>query len=127
MQGFHTNIEKDTQENNNFRKVIFTGEHMQLVLMSLLPGEEIGEETHEHIDQFFRFETGTGNFEMNRKTATIQAGDALVIPAGTLHNIKNTHASETMKIYTIYAKPNHKPGTLHKTKKEALQAETNKH
>lgn len=127
MQGFHTNIEKDTQENNNFRKVIFTGEHMQLVLMSLLPGEEIGEETHEHIDQFFRFETGTGTFEMNRKTATIQAGDALVIPAGTLHNIKNTHASETMKIYTIYAKPNHKPGTLHKTKKEALQAETNKH
>jgi mannose-6-phosphate isomerase-like protein (cupin superfamily) len=127
MQGFHTNIEKDTQENNNFRKVIFTGEHMQLVLMSLLPGEEIGEETHEHIDQFFRFETGTGTFEMNGKTATIQAGDALVIPAGTLHNIKNTHASETMKIYTIYAKPNHKPGTLHKTKKEALQAETNKH
>jgi mannose-6-phosphate isomerase-like protein (cupin superfamily) len=127
MNGFHTNIEKDTQENNNFRKVIFTGEHMQLVLMSLLPGEEIGKETHNEIDQFFRFETGTGTCEMNGKTQTIQAGDVILVPARTMHNIKNTDEVETMKLYTIYAAPNHKPGTIHKTKKEASLNEIHEH
>jgi mannose-6-phosphate isomerase-like protein (cupin superfamily) len=93
----------------------------------MLPGEEIGKETHNEIDQFFRFETGTGTCEMNGKTQKIQAGDVILVPAGTMHNIKNTDEVETMKLYAIYAAPNHKPGTIHKTKKEASLNEIHKH
>jgi len=123
MKGFITNIEKDTLDNNFFRKVIFTARHSQLVLMSLKPKEEIGEEVHDTLDQFFRFEKGEGKVVIEGQEFPISDGSAVVIPAGTKHNIINTSATEPLKLYTIYSPPNHKDGTIHQTREEAEASE----
>ena len=116
MQGFITNIEQDAENNDFFRKVIFTAKNSQLVLMALKPGEEIGEEVHETIDQFFRFEKGIGKVVLEGEEFVIGDGFVLVVPAGTKHNIINTSSSEPLKLYTIYSPPNHADGTIHETK-----------
>ncbi len=123
MKGFVVNIEKDSLENDFFRKVIFTAKHSQLVLMSLKPGEEIGEEVHDTLDQFFRFEKGTGKVIIEGEDFEIGDGFAVVIPAGTRHNIVNTSVEKPLKLYTIYSPPNHKDGTVHKTREEAEASE----
>lgn len=119
MKGFVTNIEKDTENNNFFRKVIFTAKNSQLVLMSLKPGEEIGVEVHNNLDQFFRFEDGEGKVVIEGVEFPVEDGFAVVIPAGTEHNVINTSPNEPLKLYTIYSPPNHKDGTIHQTKQEA--------
>ena len=118
MKGFKSNIEKDTLENKNFRKVLYTGKHLQLVLMSLKVGEDIGEETHLHNDQFFRFENGVGKCIIDGNEYNIKDGDVIVVPAGAKHNIINVGASE-LKMYTIYGPPNHQDGTIRNTKEDA--------
>lgn len=123
MKGFISNIEKDTLENNNFRKVLYTGNHSQLVLMSLAPNEEIGMETHEENDQFFRFEKGQGKCIIDGNEYELKNGVAVVVPAGAEHNIINTSADEELKLYTIYSPAHHKDGTIHKTKQEAQASE----
>ncbi|HEX2787634.1 MAG TPA: cupin domain-containing protein [Ignavibacteria bacterium] len=119
MKGFKSNIEKDTLENNNFRKVLYTSKHSQLVLMSLKPKEEIGEETHPDNDQFFRFENGEGKCIIDGNEYTVKDGDAIIIPAGAKHNVINLSASEDLKMYTIYSPAHHKDGIIRATKKEA--------
>jgi len=119
MQGFVQNIEKLTLENNNFRKVIYTAKHSQLVLMSLKPGEDIGEEIHDTLDQFFRFEKGEGKAVIEGKEQKITDGSAVIIPAGTKHNIVNTSATDSLKLYTIYSPPNHADGVEFTSKEEA--------
>lgn len=120
MEGFFTNIEKDTRENGNFRKVIFTAPHSQLVLMALKPKEEIGNEVHPENDQFFRFEEGEGKVVFNGKIEyTVADGSAVVVPAGTWHNVINTSSEKELKLYTIYSPAHHPDGTIHKTKKES--------
>ncbi len=123
MKGYVGDIEKQTQENENFRKVIFTGKKSQLVLMSLKPGEDIGEEVHDNVDQFFRFEKGEGKVVIDGKETKIKDDWAVVVPAGSNHNIVNTSKTEKLKLYTIYSPPNHPDGTVHKTRKEAMAAE----
>lgn len=119
MKGYKSNIEKDSLENNNFRKVIYTGKHLQLVLMTLKAGEEIGEETHPGTDQFFRFENGSGKCIIDGNEYTVTDGDAVVIPAGAKHNVINTDSQTELKMYTIYGPPNHKHDTVRLTKEEA--------
>jgi len=119
MKGFVTNIEQDTLANDYFRKVIFTAGHSQLVLMSLKPLEDIGEEVHDTLDQFFRFEKGQGQVVIEGQEFPIADGSAVVIPAGTKHNIINTSETEPLKLYTIYSPPNHQDKTIHQTKQEA--------
>lgn len=114
-KGYITNIEKTTLTNNNFRKVLYTGEHIQLVLMSLQPGEDIGKEVHEHIDQFIRIESGSGIAFINGTETALVADDAVVIPAGAEHNITNTGDS-VMKLYTVYGSPEHKDAITQETK-----------
>jgi mannose-6-phosphate isomerase-like protein (cupin superfamily) len=123
MKGIKINIEKDALESNNFRKVLYTGEHMQLVLMSLKPGEEIGEETHLKSDQFFRFESGTGKCTVNGTEYNVKAGDVVLVPSGSKHNVINTGTTLDLKLYTIYAMPNHKDGIVRTTKEEATKHE----
>ena len=120
-KGFHSNIEKDTLDNSNFRKVLYTGEHMQLVLMTLKPKEEIGMEVHPSNDQFFRFESGKGKCIINGNEYSVTDGDAIIIPSGSQHNIINT-GIKPLKMYTIYAKPHHKDGVVFKTKEEAEES-----
>jgi mannose-6-phosphate isomerase-like protein (cupin superfamily) len=119
MKGYYTNIEKDTLENKNFRKVLYTSKHSQLVLMSLKPGEEIGMEVHSDNDQFFRIEKGKGRCVINGNEYELEDGTAIVVPAGANHNIINTSHSEELKLYTIYSPPHHKDGIVRITKKEA--------
>jgi mannose-6-phosphate isomerase-like protein (cupin superfamily) len=121
--GYNDNIEKLALENSYFRQVLFTGKHAQLVVMSLKPLEEIGMEVHETVDQFFRFEKGEGKVVMNGEESTVANGSAVIVPAGTNHNIINTSQTEDLKLYTIYSPPNHPEGTIHKTKEEAMAAE----
>ena len=118
--GFVTDIEKDTTENENFRKVVYTGENIQLVLMSLKPNEDIGEEIHEDTDQFFRVDEGNGNVVINGKKTVLKDGSAIVVPAGAKHNI--IAGDEGLKIYTLYAPPHHEDKTIHKTKEEAKKS-----
>ncbi len=121
-------IEKQTLENNYFRQVLFTALHSQLVVMCLKPGEDIGDEVHPKVDQFFRIEQGEAKFVFNEKEERlVHAGDAVVIPAGTYHNVVNPSKTETLKLYTIYSPPNHPDGTIHKTKAEAEAAELVEH
>ncbi len=128
MKGYFNSIEKDSLKNNYFRKVLFTGKHAQLVVMSLLPGEEIGNEIHKHVDQFFRLEEGEAKFVLNGKIKKIaKNGDAIVVPAGTFHNVINNSKTKKLKLYTIYSPPNHPPGTVHKTKADAEKAEKKHH
>ncbi len=123
MTGYFAHIEDETIKNENFRKVLYTGKFSQLVVMSLLPGEEIGMEVHEHVDQFFRFEIGEGKAVLNGEETFFAADDVLIIPAGTNHNIINTSTTDKLKLYTIYSPANHPEGTIHATKAEAMAAE----
>lgn len=123
MKGFKTNIEQDVLQGSDFRKVLYTGENMQLVLMSLKPGEEIGEETHLKSDQFFRFESGVGKCTVNSTEYEVKAGDVVIAPLGCKHNVINTDPVNELKLYTIYAMPNHKDGIVRKTKEEAAKDE----
>jgi mannose-6-phosphate isomerase-like protein (cupin superfamily) len=118
MKGYVTNIEKDTLENDNFRKVLYTAKNSQLVLMALKPGEEIGSEVHT-LDQFLRIEQGTGKAILNDVEYDIMDGSAIVVPAGTKHNFVNTSETEPMKLYTIYSPPEHIDGVVHATKADA--------
>jgi mannose-6-phosphate isomerase-like protein (cupin superfamily) len=119
MKGYFTNIEKDTLENENFRKVLYTSKHSQLVLMSLKPKEEIGMEVHPDNDQFFRFEKGIGQVIIDGNEYNVSDGSAIVVPAGAEHNVINISETEELKLYTIYSPPHHKDGILRQTKEEA--------
>lgn len=119
MKGYVANIEKDTLENNNFRKVLYTGKHSQLVLMSLAPKEEIGMEVHSDNDQFFRFEKGQGKCIIDGNEYELRDGVAVVVPAGAQHNIINTSDTDELKLYTIYSPAHHKDGVVRSTKAEA--------
>jgi mannose-6-phosphate isomerase-like protein (cupin superfamily) len=128
MTGYAGHIEKETEKNEFFRQVVFTGKHLQLVVMCLRPNEEIGNEVHDHVDQFFRIEQGSARFVFNdTEEHLVSAGDAVVVPAGTYHNVINTSSTEALKLYTVYTPPNHPDGTIHKTKKEAEAAEAAEH
>ncbi|MHB8661037.1 MAG: cupin domain-containing protein [Minisyncoccota bacterium] len=117
MKGYVANVEKLSLENENFRKVLYTDKNCQLVLMSLLPGEEIGEEVHD-VDQFLRIEKGTGKAVLNDMPRDIEDGSVIIVPAGTKHNIVN-EGQGFMKLYTLYMPPHHRDGVIHKTKAEA--------
>ena len=127
MKGFNANIEEQTLENENFRKVLYTGKHSQLVLMSLEPKEEIGMEIHKDNDQFFRFEKGEGKVLIDGNEYKVTDGSAVIIPAGAEHNVINVSDSERLKMYTIYSPAHHADGTIHKTKAEALANEEEFH
>ena len=116
--GYVENIEALTQANDYFRKVLYTDERLQLVVMSLLPGEDIGMEVHD-LDQFIRVEQGEGKAILNGEESTLSDGFVVVVPAGTEHNIVNTSSTAKLKLYTLYAPPNHRDGVIHKTKAEA--------
>ena len=127
MTGYVGAIEKQTLDNNYFRRVLFTGKHAQLVVMCLQPGEEIGNEVHMNVDQFFRIEEGEAIFVFNGKEKhTAKDGDAVIVPAGTYHNVINA-SKIRLKLYTIYSPPNHPDKTIHKTKSEAEEAEEHEH
>jgi mannose-6-phosphate isomerase-like protein (cupin superfamily) len=118
-KGYNANIEKDTIANTNFRKVLYTGHHSQLVLMSLKPGEEIGMEVHTDNDQFFRFEKGEGKCVIDGNEYALADGSVIIVPAGAEHNVINTSATEDLKLYTIYSPAHHKDGVIRATKAEA--------
>ncbi len=120
MTGYLQNIEEITLKNENFRQVLFTSQHVQLVVMSLKPNEDIGIETHQIVDQFLRVEAGAGTVIMNGEERSIKAGDAFVVPAGVQHNVINSSAAEPLKLYSIYSPPHHKDGTVHTTKQDAV-------
>jgi len=117
--GFHANIEQETLGNGNFRKVLYTAEHCQLVLMALLPSEEIGLETHPDNDQFFRFERGEGKVMINDTEYHVSDGDAVIVPAGAQHNVINTSTVEPLQMYTLYTPAHHQDGVIRTTKAEA--------
>ncbi len=128
MTGYVGPIEDQTLENGYFRKVLFTGKYTQLVLMCLQPGEEIGNEVHNNVDQFFRIEEGEARFIFNgTEEHVVHDGDAVIVPAGTFHNVVNTSKTEPVRLYTLYSPPNHPDGTIHKTKAEADEAEAHEH
>ncbi len=122
MQGYIKNIEQEALQNNNFRKILYTAKNSQLVVMSLKPGEEIGEEVHQ-LDQFIRCEAGQGKAVMDGVEHAISDGFAILVPAGAKHNIINTSKETAMKLYTVYAPPNHRDGVVHVTKAEAEKDE----
>ena len=119
MSGYSIDIEKKTIENSNFREVLYTAPNLQLVVMTLKPGEEIGMETHEHGDQFFRVEAGEGEAILDGETHKLYDGAIVIIPEKVEHNIVNTSADKALKVYTIYTPPEHRDGVVHKTKAEA--------
>lgn len=123
MDGYKTNIEEKTLQNEYFRQVLFTAKNLQLVVMSLLPGEEIGIEVHDNVDQFFRVEEGEGEVVMNGTVQNLKDGDVFIVPQGTEHNVINTSMKTPLKIYTIYSPPNHPDGKVHKTFKDAMADE----
>lgn len=122
-KGYHANIEDLTIDNNDFRRVLYTGEHMQLVLMSLKPGEEIGMEVHNENDQFFRFEKGNGKVLINGNEYEVEDGHTIIVPSGAEHNVINTSDSEDLKLYTIYSPAHHKDGIVRETRDEAMANE----
>ncbi|OGM05211.1 cupin [Candidatus Woesebacteria bacterium GWB1_43_5] len=119
MKGFTTNIESITRSNTDFRRVLYTGKHSQLVIMAIRPNEEIGMETHPDNDQFFRFEQGQGKCIIDGSQHQVKDGDAVIVPAGAEHNIINVSDSEDLKLYTIYSPAHHKDGIVRSTKAEA--------
>ena len=127
MAGYVINIEKKSLENEYFREVLFTGPRIQLVVMSLSPGEDIGLETHDDVDQFIRVEAGQGKAILNDEEYNLEDGSVVIIPAGTQHNIVNSSQSESLKLYTIYSPPEHPQGTIHKNKAEAVAYEKEHH
>lgn len=122
QKGFIADIEDQTEDNRDFRRVVYTGPHMQLVLMSLAPGEELGEEVHETTDQFFRVEEGNGEVVIDGRETRIESDIAIIVPAGARHNVRNT-GHKPLKFYTLYAPPEHPDGTVHRTKADAERAE----
>ena len=122
-KGYKDNIEKLTIENIDFRRVLYTGDRSQLVLMSLKPGEEIGAEVHEDNDQFFRFEKGEGKVVIDNTEYEVSDGDAVVVPRGAEHNVVNSSQTEDLKLYTIYSPPHHADGIVRATREEALANE----
>jgi len=127
MKGYHSDIEKETLDNSYFRKVLFTGKHCQLVVMSLGPGEDIGEEVHDSVDQFFRIEEGEAKVFIDDNEFNAKDDDVIIIPAGSKHNLINTSKDKDLKLYTIYSPPNHPDGTVNKDKKEAEEYEKEHH
>ena len=123
LNGYEINLEKETSKNSDFRRVLYTGKHSQLVLMSLKPGEEIGEETHEGVDQFFRFESGVGKVVIDNVEHRVKDGSGVVVPAGAKHNVVNTSKRANLRLYTIYSPPEHQDGVIRHTKKEAMASE----
>lgn len=124
MTGFFGSIEGLTLKNENFREVLYTGRFCQLVVMCLQPGEEIGREMHADVDQFFRLEEGEARFSLDGSEDFIAHGaDAVIVPAGTFHNVKNISSSSKLRLYTLYSPPNHPPGTIHTDKSAAEAAE----
>lgn len=123
MRGYNGNIEQLSIENTHFRQVLYTGKHCQLVLMSLKPGEEIGQEIHNENDQFFRFEEGEGLVKIDGNKYPVGDGSAIIVPAGAEHNVINTSDSSALKLYTIYMPPHHKDGIVRATKEEAMANE----
>jgi mannose-6-phosphate isomerase-like protein (cupin superfamily) len=122
MKGFVADIEELTEENSDFRRVLYTGKNLQLVLMAIQPGEEIGEETHEDRDQFFRIEKGKGEVWIDGHRSKIKKDDAIIVPAGARHNIVNA-GEKPLRLYTLYAPPEHRDGTVHAAKADAEAAE----
>lgn len=120
MKGYNANIEKLTLENENFRQVLYTGKYCQLVLMTLKPNQDIGQEVHPDTDQFFRIESGNGKAVIDSNEYEISDGSVIIVPAGSEHNIINTSDSEPLKLYTLYAPPHHRNGIIHQTKEAAL-------
>lgn len=120
MKGFVDDIETLTEGNTDFRRVLYTGKHLQLVLMALQPGEDIGEEVHEGHDQFFRIEAGKGEVLIDGQRHAVKADDAVIVPAGARHNVTNT-GDVSLKLYTLYAPPEHKDGVVHPTKADAVE------
>jgi len=127
MKGYHANIEQETLKNTYFRKVLFTGVHTQLVVMCIPPGEEIGTEVHEGVDQFFRVESGEGKFVIDGEETTLLPDEVAIIPAGSMHNIVNTSQNSDLKLYTLYSPPNHPEGLINRDKKEAEEYEQAHH
>jgi mannose-6-phosphate isomerase-like protein (cupin superfamily) len=123
LKGYVVDIEKETKKNTDFRRVLYTGKHSQLVLMSITPGEEIGEETHEDVDQFFRFEEGEGKVIIDGVEHRVKDGNGVIVPAGARHNVINTSKLANLKLYTIYSPPEHQDGVVRHTKKEAMASE----
>jgi mannose-6-phosphate isomerase-like protein (cupin superfamily) len=123
LKGYVVVIEKETKKNTDFRRVLYTGKHSQLVLMSIKPGEEIGEETHENVDQFFRFEEGEGKVIIDGVEHRVKDGNGVIVPAGARHNVINTSKLANLKLYTIYSPPEHQDGIVRHTKKEAIASE----
>ncbi len=126
MAGYIINIEEETLAGSDFRRVLYTAPHSQLVLMTLQPGEDIGEEVHQHVDQFFRIESGRGRVVLNDEVTEVGDGFAIVVPAGTKHNLINI-GDTPLKLYTIYSPANHPDGTIHHTKAEADEYEKHHH
>jgi mannose-6-phosphate isomerase-like protein (cupin superfamily) len=122
MKGFVADIEDLTEKNTDFRRVLYTGHHLQLVLMALKPGEEIGEEVHDDRDQFFRIEDGEGTVVIDGVRHAVKDDDAIIVPAGARHNVINTGA-DPLKLYTLYGPPEHRDGVVHRTKAEAEAGE----
>lgn len=123
MKGYVISVEKETRKNINFRRVLYTGKYSQLVLMNLKPEEEIGEETHRGVDQFFRFEYGEGKVIIDGVEHRVKDGDAAIIPAGAKHNVINVSKKLDLKLYTIYSPPEHQDGIVRRTKAEAMAKE----
>ena len=123
MKGFVVHLEKETLKNADFRHVLYTGKNSQLVLMSLKPGEEIGEEVHEDHDQFFRFENGEGKVVIDGVEHLVKDGSGVIVPAGARHNVANTSKRANLRLYTIYSPPEHQDGVVRHTKKEAMASE----
>lgn len=119
MAGYVVDIEQKTLENENFREVLYTAPHLQLVVMTLQPGEDIGVETHGDGDQFIRVEAGVGEAILDGEHYPLEDGSITVVPAGVEHNFVNTSSSEPLRLYTIYTPPEHPDGTIHRTKAEA--------
>ena len=123
MKGYVVKLEKETKKNSDFRRVLYTGKHSQLVLMSIEPGEEIGEEVHDGIDQFFRFEGGEGKVIIDGVEHRIKDGNGVIVPAGARHNVVNTSKRAKLRLYTIYSPAEHQDGVVRHTKKEAITNE----
>jgi len=123
LKGYVVDIEKETERNTDFRRVLYTGKHSQLVLMSIKPGEEIGEETHDDVDQFFRFEEGEGKVIIDGVQHRVKDGNGVIVPAGAKHNVINTSKLVNLKLYTIYSPPEHQDGIVRHTRKEAMTSE----